>query len=152
LVARLIAGGALLVAGLLKIGDLPQSVVAVRAYEFPVPAPLEAFLGYALPAGEIVLGLAIVAGLFTRWTALLGALAYLAYISAIISAWARGLNIDCGCFTPGGAILTPGVKAKYAQEIARDLGLLVCAVWLVVVPASRFSVDNWLRSPLDKEL
>lgn len=148
--ARLILGGGLLVAGLRKIVDLPQSVLAVRAYEFPISDAMESFLGNALPIVEILLGLLILVGLFPRWTALLGGLSMLAYITVIISAWARGLSIDCGCFTPGG-FLGPDQKTQYGIDIARDLGFLVCAVWLVVLPASRLSLGAWMQSSQEKE-
>jgi putative ABC transport system permease protein len=46
----------------------------------------------------------------------------------------------------------PAIKADYAREIVRDTGFLVCAVWLVVCPVSRFSLDSWLRTPVEKEL
>ncbi|MCL2735806.1 MAG: DoxX family protein [Propionibacteriaceae bacterium] len=149
-IARLILGGALLVAGCLKITDLHQSVLAVHAYDFPISASMESLLGYSLPVVEILLGLIIVAGLVTRWSGLIGGLCMIAYIGVIISAWARGLTIDCGCFTPGG-ILDASQKTKYLEDILRDTGLLVCAAWLVVFPASRFSVDAWLQSSHPEE-
>lgn len=143
LVARVILGGAIIVAGLMKIGDLAQSVVAVRAYELPLAPWMSAAIGYAMPIVEILLGLAIVAGLFTRWTALLGGLMMLVYIVLIASAWARGLSIDCGCFNQGG-LLAPGQSTKYLQDILRDIGLTICAAWLVWLPTSPLAVDAWI--------
>lgn len=149
LVARLILGGCFLVAGLLKITDLHQSVIAVAAYDFPISYDMETFLGYALPIVEILLGLVILIGLFTRLSALLGGLLQLAYIGIIISVWARGMSIDCGCFTPGG-ILDDDQKTQYVEDIVRDTGFLLCAAWLVVFPKSRVSLDSWLRPPIDE--
>ena len=149
--ARLILGGVLLVAGILTIMDLDQSIVAVKAYDFPISDSLEIFLGYALPIVEIVMGLIIVSGMLTRWSAMLGGLMMIAYIAAISSAWVRGLNIDCGCLTPGG-VLDPGQGTKYLQDILRDIGFLICAVWLVIFPTSPVSLDSWIASPVDKEI
>jgi len=143
LVARLIIGGAIAIAGFLKIGNLSQSVTAVRAYDLPLPSWMTEVLGYLLPIGEIVLGLVIIAGLFTRWTALLGAIMMLVYIVLIASAWARGLSIDCGCFTPGGLLLDTE-KTRYLQDIFRDLGLLVCGVFVFIFPKSPISIDKWI--------
>jgi len=143
LVARLILGGSLLIAGLLKIPDLAKSVTAVKAYELPLPAALITVIGYLLPIFEIVLGAVIIAGLFTRWTAALGGLVMIVFIAGIASAWIRGLSIDCGCYT-GGGLLLPGQKTKYLQDILRDVGFLICAVWVVVWPKSRFAVDDWI--------
>jgi hypothetical protein len=55
-------------------------------------------------------------------------------------AWARGLNIDCGCFGGGGAV-APG-KAKYLTEILRDIGLLLGSYYLIRFPFGKFSLDK----------
>jgi len=149
--ARLTLGGALLIAGLSSIGDLAQSVRAVQAYELPIPDWAAQAIGYGLPIVEIILSLVIIAGLFTRWASLLAGGLMAAYIAGIASAWARGLSIDCGCFTPGG-VLGPQETTKYLEDIIRDVGFLVCAIWLVVFPTSRFSVDSWINKPVDEEL
>ena len=141
MLARLILGGVLLVAGALKVGALGESVLAVRAYQL-LPYDLAKWVGYALPPVEIILGLMIMAGFLTRWTSLLGSLLMVAFIFGIASAWARGLSIDCGCFGTGG-IVDPA-ETQYPQDIARDLAFLAAGVWLVVRPRSPFSVDNLL--------
>ncbi|MDR2974071.1 MAG: DoxX family protein [Propionibacteriaceae bacterium] len=142
--ARLILGGVLVWAGMMKILDIGQSVIAVRAYDFPIPEALVSLIGYGMPIVEILLGLALVAGILTRWAGLAAAVMMVMYIAAIASAWARGLSIDCGCLTPGGVILDPSQETKYGQDILRDVGLIICAVWLVVFPRARVSVDTWL--------
>lgn len=103
LVARLILGGVLLIAGLLKVGNLGESVLAVRAYRI-LPWDVTTVVGYALPLIEIFFGLLLIVGLFTRVSGIVGALLMLAFIIAIGSAWARGLSLDCGCFGGGGQI------------------------------------------------
>ena len=143
LAARVILGGALLWAGVIKIGNLAQSVVAVRAYRLPLPDWLTSLIGHVMPFAEIVLGAALIAGLFTRWAALLGGLMMVAYIIGLSQAWARGLNIDCGCFSPGGD-LSAGQQADFLSPILRDTGLLILAAWLVVRPRAPWSVDAWI--------
>ena len=153
LVARLVIGGAILIAGLLKIGNLQASANAVSAYSLPLlPAggSLTTVVGTILPIVEIVLGAVIVAGLFTRWTALLGGLMMIVYICLIASAWIRGLSIDCGCFSPGG-FLPDTAKTKYLQDILRDVGLLACAVWVVILPTSPISIDKWIAGANTEE-
>ena len=154
--ARVILGGAIMAAGLLKIGNLvvslqqgvvPESVKAVQAYRLPFPDWMITAIGTAMPIIEIILGLVIVVGLLTRWTAALGGLMMVAYIIVISSAWARGLTIDCGCFGPGGDLTLPGEKPMYWLDILRDLGLLICAVWIVLFPKSPLSIDGWIAGP-----
>jgi hypothetical protein len=62
------------------------------------------------------------------------------FIIAIGQAWARGLNIDCGCFGGGGTV-APG-ETRYLQEILRDAGLVAMALFLLRYPVSKFSVDK----------
>ena len=67
-----------------------------------------------------------------------------------MSAWARGLSIECGCFGGGGGTLED-YAAKYPWEIARDVGLLLASAWLVYRPRSPWALDNQLF-PADDEL
>lgn len=139
LAARLLLGGVLLVAGALKVGNPGESVLAVRAYRL-LPYELTDVVGYALPFGEIVLGLALITGTFTRVSGALGALLMLAFIIAIASAWARGLTLDCGCFGGGGTI--EPAKTAYPWELARDVALLVAAGWLAWRPRTAYALDG----------
>ena len=139
LLSRLILGVVLLVAGGLKIGNLPKSAMAVRSYEM-LPIPLANFLGYTLPWIEIGLGLLLIVGVTVKISGALGALTMLAFIIAIAQAWARGLSIDCGCFGGGGAI--DPEDTKYLSEIIRDIGLLILGIYLYFYPKGRFSVDK----------
>ncbi|HEY5981673.1 MAG TPA: MauE/DoxX family redox-associated membrane protein [Microlunatus sp.] len=137
--ARLIVGGVLLVAGALKVIDPQSAIAAVRAYEL-VPAWLERPIGWGLPFLEVGLGLLLVSGLFTRAAAVAAGLLIVVFLIAVVSAAARGLSIDCGCFGGGGQV-APG-QTSYAGEIVRDLGLLALCGWLVWQPRSRFALDH----------
>jgi len=138
-VARLGLGGFVLAAGLAKVGDLPASVRAVRAYEL-LPESLAVLVGNTLPLVEIILGVLLILGLFTRWAAAAAGLLLVVFVLGIASAWARGLSIDCGCFGGGGAI--DPEDTRYLEEILRDLALLAVAVFLVRRPRSRLSLDS----------
>ena len=139
LLSRLILGVVLLVAGGLKIGNLPKSAMAVRAYEL-LPVSLANFLGYTLPWIEIGLGLLLIVGVTVKISGALGALTMLAFIIAIAQAWARGLSIDCGCFGGGGAI--DPEDTKYLSEIIRDIGLMALGIFLYFYPKGRFALEK----------
>ncbi len=136
---RLVLGGVILVAGALKVTNLGQSALAVRAYQL-LPYDLAGYVGYALPIIEIVIGLMLVLGLFTRMSALLGALLMLAFVIGIASAWARGLSIDCGCFGGGGTI--GAEQTAYPLELSRDVALLLAGAWLVRRPHTAYALDD----------
>ena len=139
LLSRLILGIVLLLAGGLKIGNLPKSAMAVRAYEL-LPVSLANFLGYTLPWIEIGLGLLLIVGVTVKISGALGALTMLAFIIAIAQAWARGLSIDCGCFGGGGAI--DPEDTKYLSEIIRDIGLMALGIFLYFYPKGRFALEK----------
>ena len=141
LVARLVTGGVWIVAGALKLPDPAASVRAVRAYDL-LPEAIVPTVGHLLPVLEIVVGLCLVLGLLTRVSAAISALLFLAFIVGIASAWARGLQIECGCFGGGGT--SADAADEYPWEIARDVGLLLLSLWLVWKPRSRFALDNLL--------
>ena len=143
LAARLVLGGVLLVAGALKVGAIGESILAVRAYQL-LPYELTTVVGTVMPFAEILLGLLLITGTFTRLCGILGALVMVAFIIAIGSAWARGLTLDCGCFGGGGQISQEEAFAAYPWEIARDVGLAACGVWLALFPRTPFSLDNWI--------
>jgi len=78
-----------------------------------------------------------------RLSAAIAALLLVIFIGGIISAWARGLQIDCGCFSKGGN-LAAGHNATYGADLLRDAGFLVLAGILLWRPVTRFSVDSVL--------
>lgn len=141
LLARLVLGGVVLVAGLLKVGHLETSARSVRAYQL-LPYDVAGYLGYGLPLLEVAIGVLLVLGLFARFSALVGGILMVVFIIGIASAWARGLSIDCGCFGKGGTIAAS--QTQYPQEIARDVGLLACALWLLVRPQTALSLERLL--------
>jgi uncharacterized membrane protein YphA (DoxX/SURF4 family) len=140
--ARLGTAAVFLVAGGLKVTDLAASGRAVAAYRV-MPYEAAKVVGAVQPFLEIALGLLLLAGLAVRLSAGIAAVLLVVFIVGIASAWARGLQIDCGCFSKGGE-LAGGAKPEYAVDILRDLGFLVMAAIAVVRPVGRFSVDNFL--------
>ena len=139
LLARLILGGVLLVAGYLKAFSPDKSMMAVRAYEV-LPIWLANTLGIILPWLEIGAGLLLVIGVGIRYAAIFGSALMALFIIAIAQAWARGLSIDCGCFGGGGTI-DPS-KTKYLEEILRDTGLALLGLYLLRYPLTKFALEK----------
>jgi uncharacterized membrane protein YphA (DoxX/SURF4 family) len=139
LLARLILGGVLLSAGLLKYQHLDKSQMAVRAYDI-VPISLANFLGIVLPFVEIAVGILLILGAAIRISSLVGGFLMAIFIFGISQAWVRGLSIDCGCFGGGGQV-APGT-ASYLPEILRDSALAVISIYLFRRPQSKFALDR----------
>ena len=141
LLARLFLGGVLVYAGAVKVGHPLTAERAVQAYEI-FPMGLAGWIGLALPFVEIVLGVLLLLGLFTRPVAVISTVLMLAFILGIAQAWARGLTIDCGCFGGGGQIGAD--ETRYPQEIARDAAFALAGGWLVWRPRTLASLDRIL--------
>ncbi len=137
--ARLILGLTYLTAGVDKAQSLAVTQQATRAFRI-LPYDLANAWGVFMPFLEIILGVLLVVGLLTRWTAIAGGVLMAVFIAGIISVWVRGISIDCGCFGGGGST----GATQYPLDIARDVGLLACAVWLVVFPLTKLSADRVL--------
>jgi len=144
LLARLLLGGVLLVAGGLKVTKPTDAANAVAAYKL-LPTNIAHLLGYALPWLEVAIALLLIVGIVVRPAAIAGGLIMVIFIGAIASAWARGLVIDCGCFGGGGALdpaLADQVHRTYFIEIMRDLGLALTALYLYFFPYGKLSFEK----------
>lgn len=116
-------------------------VEAVEAYEL-FPPEIAELIGYTLPLFELALALLLLMGLATRYTGLISALLMVAFIAGILSAMARGLSIDCGCFGGGGQV-DPG-ETSYGLSIARDLGFMALGAFITIWPRSPLALDRAL--------
>lgn len=138
---RLVLAGVFGYSGLHKIVNPVDSVVAVRAYQI-LPESLVEPVGYGQPFLELAIAVLLLAGIVTRLAGVATTVLLLVFITAVASAWARGMSIDCGCFSGGGPV-EPG-ETHYLRVILRDIGLALLAAWAVVFPPGRFAVDTVL--------
>lgn len=141
LLARLGLAAVWLISGFAKASAPAETLVAVKAYRLLSPG-VAGGVAAVLPYLEIALGLLLVVGLATRLAAILSAVVLLIFIAGVISAAARGLSIDCGCFGGGGDVAAG--QTNYAGEILRDVGFLALAAWLIVRPGTPWSLDRRL--------
>ncbi len=143
LVVRLVIAGILVAAAIPKLMDIPQSVIAVRAYRL-LPEAIVPLVGQMLPVVELLLAAVVLAGLFTRQAAVVWQLMMLGFLIGVIWAWSHGLQIDCGCFG-GGGDLAEGETTNYPVHLAERVGFLAMGAFLVAFPRSRFSLDAWMN-------
>jgi len=120
---RLLLGGTFVVAAGFKILDPPAFVADIGHYRL-LPYPLAVALGVYLPWLELSCGAAVLIRRLEQ-----GALLILAglcglFSLAIASAWARGLDITCGCF--GHA-----TSSSLPLGLARSLTLGLVALFLL---------------------
>lgn len=148
LAVRLGLAAVWLAAGGTKITDLAGNVRSVRAYRL-FPDGLAQLIGSGQPFVEVALGLLLLVGLGVRACSVLSALLLVIFIAGIVSAAARGLRIDCGCFSTGGN-LQADQNTQYLQEVLRDIGFLLLSAFLVRWPRGRASADGLLFPPIEE--
>ena len=126
-----------IVAGIAKLPQIESFHALVERYGI-LPHFLAAPFAYVLPFLEIFLGLYLAAGLFVRGTALVGTLLFAVFLAAQIQAWARGIQLDCGCF---GAAVQSSVGPL---TIIRDFALGIPTFLMLAFPSRRLSLDKRL--------
>ena len=101
LLSRVVLGGILLFAGIVKLPHFDSFVWEIEQYRI-LPEILVSSYAHILPVIEILLGVMIIAGIFIRANAALSGLLVLSFTIAKTSALMRGLDIEvCPCFGPG---------------------------------------------------
>lgn len=122
-----VLGGVFVYAGLLKLLDPGLFLLSLRSYHL-FPDPFAAWIALGLPWLETLAGVALATGWFHRgglW--ILNALLS-GFIVVLLISFARGLDVDCGCFG--------GIKGNYSMHVtlARDIVLLGIGWWLTKQP------------------
>lgn len=135
---RLAVAGVFLYAGVVKIWDFrhgesatPDFTIAIQHYKLLPTPDLSVLLAVYLPWLEVTAAL----GLFVRRVALGAAVAVtgmtVVFLGALGSAWARGLDISCGCFGKH------EVSTNIPESMLGDAVLLGVALVLVVAEVRR---------------
>ena len=124
LIARLVLAGVFLQAGLPKVQDPVAFAVAIENYRI-ISGSWAMAAAIVLPWLEIVIGI----GLLTPWLRRASACTMIGLLGVFIAlhllSWARGLDIDCGCF--GESAGSP----DYHWLILRNLALLITSIFVL---------------------
>jgi uncharacterized membrane protein YphA (DoxX/SURF4 family) len=146
LVCRVFLGGLFLFAGYLKLRDVQLFANAVAGFKI-LPQSLIAFSAYALPWVEIVMGLCLLVGIWTRAAATMTVLLLITFIAAVLSVVFRGLDTKCSCF---GKVEWPCVGEVGYCQVFRNLFLIACAIPILRAGPGKFAVDNLREEPLGR--
>ena len=126
--SRVLLAGVFLYGGYTKLQAELQFAAAIAGYRL-LPDNLILPVATYLPWLEILLGVLLLAGWYSRYVAgfAAGLLAFFIIIMTIT--YLRGIEADCGCF---------GVGERISPlTIARDSLFLIPAIFLVAVPRFR---------------
>jgi len=126
-------------AAIAKLGDADAALRAVRAYEI-LPEALVKPFAWGLPFVELALAVLLVLGFGTRIAGWISAVILVVFMAGIVSVWARGIRIDCGCFGGGGAADVNGWT--YTSELLRDGFFLLLSLVVALGPQSPLCLDD----------
>ena len=98
LIGRLGAGQVFIFAGLIKIADPAEVARSIQAFGVVENDSLISLAAYVMPWTEILAGLLLVAGLFTRAAATVILLMLAGFVALILNAINQGKELSCGCF------------------------------------------------------
>src|SRR5262245_20465670 len=138
---RLGMAAVFIVAALPKIAAPDLFALSVHNYQILPPWGVNA-LALFLPWLELIIGLCLGLGLWSRASALLMAGLMVVFMVALISAAALGLSISCGCFEVG-EHASGGSTVVWA--VLRDLGFLLASILLVRFDAAPSPLQWWRR-------
>jgi uncharacterized membrane protein YphA (DoxX/SURF4 family) len=150
LLVRLIVAGVFLIAGVMKIWDFqhgqsatPDFVVAIQHFEM-LPSPdFAVALAVYLPWLEVVAAIALFVRRLALGAAIAGAGMTAVFLVAVGSAWARGLDISCGCFGKD------EVSIHYPSLLGRDGLLFLVSLLLVLYEIRRLRSSDTVREPAE---
>lgn len=113
---RAIVAGVFAWAGLVKVGEPGQFQAAVDGYRL-LPLSLTFIVAAYLPWLEISVAACLWVSRLKRGAEWVALGLTVIFMAALLSAWIRGLDVECGCF--GGTSTSQG----YWWPIGRDLAL-----------------------------
>ncbi len=123
---RLFLGLIFVYAGIGKVLHPAAFAEAVSNYQI-LPQSLVNFVAIVLPWVELLVGSCLVLGIFLPGAVFLANLLLLSFFVALVAAFARGLNIECGCFNTSVHKLAAGSMGWY---LVRDIIFLIIGVYI----------------------
>lgn len=109
LVLRLLLGGVFIYAGIGKIRNPADFAGDIDNYRL-LPYVLVTLTAAVLPWVEVICGLLLIFGRWLAGASFIVIVLNVVFMVAIGSAVARGLDIDCGCFSAAGNASQVGVQ------------------------------------------
>lgn len=126
LCARVVLGAIFIYASLDKIAHPEAFANAIYNYQI-LPEPLINLTAIVLPWLELVMGVLLVLGVWQHGAVFLANVLLGVFFGALLLNLARGLDIDCGCFSSSQASDSHGSMAWY---VIRDSFFMALAVFL----------------------
>jgi uncharacterized membrane protein YphA (DoxX/SURF4 family) len=135
LLLRLIVGATFVYAAWDKVLHPHAFAIAVRGYQM-VPVNVSNLFALVLAWSEMVAGVLLIVGLFTRQAAGAILLLLVMFVGALATVMIKGLVIDCGCFSSeGGSQVGPLL-------IVRNILMITACVVIMRYDGGAFSLGR----------
>jgi len=129
-ILRIVLGGIFIYVAFNKMVNPEEFAKAIKNYEM-LPLQLINIMAIILPYIEFFAGLFLLIGFYKKGSSAIVILSLVMFIIGLTSAYARGLNIDCGCgFTS--TTQESATKTDLLVRIFEDILMLICAVIVYV--------------------
>lgn len=123
-------------AGWHKMGAHVGTAQSIKGYDI-FSESWSTWLASVIGPLEIAGGVLLLLGIFLRQASKVGTVVLLLFIIGIGQAWARGLDIDCGCFAPADP---ESLGMDYLKTILRDVLFIALSIWTIYRPFKRFAI------------
>jgi len=134
--ARVLLGVVFIAAAYHKILDPGEFALTVATYQV-LPLNLINLQAIGLPWVELIVGMTLILGVWTRESSLITVGMNLMFVIALIIAINRGEELTCGCFTSAEA----GHQIGW-DLVIRDIGLMLIGLYLTWIGASWAALDS----------
>ena len=139
LVLRVYLGGVFVMAAFYKIIDPRTFALSVATYDF-LPLWAINLFALALPMVELIAGLTLILGLWTRASAFVIGAMMVMFLIALGWALQQGIHMSCGCFASAEAEDAIGY-----HTVVRDLIWLAMGCYIFLLDDGRFGLDRWIH-------
>ncbi len=133
-IVRLVVGFIFLSYGIGKIANPGQFVTEIGNYDI-IPNFSLNILALILPWIETICGLMLIAGIKIRANAVITSTLMFVFIVAVISAMARGLDINCGC-----SVTNP--QKVGLPKLIENVALFALSIFAIIFPKSWLSLED----------
>jgi len=137
IVIRVIIGAVFIYASVNKLFNPADFAKAILRYDM-APLFIINFMAITIPWIEFAIGIFLIFGIMKKPVSLMGALSLVLFIFALISAYARGLDISCGCFS----LEETATKGDILQRIIEDFFMLAGISIIYKFPGTKKELDT----------
>jgi uncharacterized membrane protein YphA (DoxX/SURF4 family) len=136
LVLRLIIGGVFVYASMDKLMNQEEFARAIYNYKFLPDVFINVF-AIIMPYLELIAGIFLIFGIFKKGSSFIISFLLIIFLISLTQAYARGLDISCGCFS----LETVSQKSDILLRIFEDIFLLIGSL-IIFIKSNNNSLTN----------